>query len=66
MSEIDVIFSQPQQIVVDFGVEPGPNEIGGHPIVLNQNLSDGDLVQYKTGGYWTNSPQTNITDGGNF
>lgn len=65
-SEINVVFSQPQEIVVDFGVAPGPNEIGGYPIVINQSIVDGDLVQFKTGGYWTNASQTNITDGGNF
>ena len=65
MSDIIVEFGQ-QEIIVDFGVPPGPNEIGGYPIVINQDIDDNDLVQFKSGGYWTNSAQTNITDGGNF
>ena len=65
MSDIIVEFGQ-QEIIVDFGVPPTPNGIGGYPIVINQDIADNDLVQFKSGGYWTNSAQTNITDGGNF
>jgi hypothetical protein len=43
---------------------PGPNTIGGYPI----NISDAkryDVLMFGT-NEWVNTPQTEITDGGNF
>jgi hypothetical protein len=43
----------------------GPdNIIGGIPVSLN-GLAEGDLL-IVAGQKWTNTKQTNITDGGNF
>jgi hypothetical protein len=65
MSDIIVEFGQ-QEIIVDFGGPPVPHTIGGYPIIINQDIQENDLVQFKSGSYWSNSAQTNITDGGNF
>jgi hypothetical protein len=42
----------------------GNNDIGGKPIVIS-SLAAGDLLQFG-GSAWVNTPQENITDGGNF
>lgn len=44
---------------------PGPNEIGGYPIALVGSPNNYDALMFNT-GVWTNIPQTEITDGGNF
>jgi hypothetical protein len=52
-----------QTIQINRGV-PGPNSIGGYPI----NISGGqnyDVLMLQS-NEWTNVPQTEIADGGNF
>lgn len=44
---------------------PGPNSIGGYPIALAGTPNNYDALMFNT-GVWTNIPQTEITDGGNF
>ena len=44
---------------------PGPNDIGGYAIELNAP-QQGDVLQFNASSKWVNSPQANITDGGNF
>lgn len=43
---------------------PGPNEIGGYPINLTAP-SEYDALMF-VANEWTNIPQTEIADGGNF
>ena len=43
---------------------PGGVSIDGIPIQIS-NLHDLDVLQYRE-QVWTNSPQTQLTDGGNF
>lgn len=44
---------------------PGPNSIGGYPIALSGAPNNYDALMFNAGA-WTNIPQTEITDGGNF
>jgi hypothetical protein len=44
---------------------PGPNEIGGYPITLSGTPNNYDALMFNA-GVWTNIPQVEITDGGNF
>lgn len=44
---------------------PGPNSIGGYPISLSGTPNNYDALMFNAGA-WTNIPQTEITDGGNF
>lgn len=43
---------------------PGPNEIGGYPISVS-SPSNYDALMF-VDNEWTNVPQVEITDGGNF
>lgn len=43
---------------------PGPNAIGGYGFSIS-NISQGDVLSFGT-NTWTNTPQTQLTDGGNF
>lgn len=43
----------------------GPNSIGGYPIALAGTPQNYDALMFVTGN-WTNIPQTEIADGGNF
>jgi len=43
---------------------PGPNAIGGYPISVS-NPSNYDALMFLD-NEWTNVPQVEITDGGNF
>jgi len=43
---------------------PGPNEIGGYPVML-ADAQEKDILQLKTAA-WRNTPQEALTDGGNF
>jgi hypothetical protein len=43
---------------------PGPNTIGGYGFTFS-TLKTGDLLQFSTSS-WTNVPQSEVTDGGNF
>jgi hypothetical protein len=56
-----------QNIQVSRGVAgpAGPNAIGGYPISLSGVPQNYDALMFNTGA-WTNIPQTEITDGGNF
>lgn len=61
------VVSTPRQIVqINRGVkgDPGPNDIGGYPIRITtpQNY---DALMFVS-NEWTNVPQTEIADGGNF
>lgn len=42
----------------------GPNTIGGYPISVSSPQNYDALMFYS--GAWTNIPQTEITDGGNY
>lgn len=44
---------------------PGEANIGGYPIALSGAPNNYDALMFVTGA-WTNIPQTEITDGGNF
>lgn len=44
---------------------PGPNTIGGYPVSLSGTPNNYDALMFNAGA-WTNIPQTEITDGGNF
>lgn len=45
----------------------GPNQIGGYPISLNGSPANYDALMFSSGlAAWTNIPQTEIADGGNF
>ena len=63
---VEVTPTATQVIQINRGVkgDPGPNDIGGYPINLNtpQNY---DALMFVS-NEWTNIPQTQITDGGNF
>lgn len=55
-----------QKIQINRGIAgpPGPNEIGGYPInVLSPQNYDALMF---VSNEWTNIPQTEISDGGNF
>lgn len=55
-----------QNIVIDRGKAgpAGPNTIGGYGFNI-QNLQNKDVLMFG-GAAWENTPQTEITDGGNF
>ena len=45
----------------------GPNQIGGYPISLMGAPANYDALMFSSGlSAWTNIPQTEIADGGNF
>jgi hypothetical protein len=43
---------------------PGPNEIGGYPVNIT-SAQQYDVLMFGT-NEWVNTPQTEITDGGNY
>ena len=55
-----------QTIQINRGVAgpPGPNNIGGYPVNVT-NAQRYDVLMFGV-GEWVNTPQTEITDGGNF
>ena len=55
-----------QSIVIDRGIAgpAGPNAIGNYGFNI-QNLQPKDVLMFG-GAAWENTPQTEITDGGNF
>ena len=66
---VNVVPPARNTITIDRGLigpvgPPGPNEIGGYPINLTtpQNY---DALMFVS-NEWTNIPQTEIADGGNF
>ena len=68
LNDVNVqVVPQPQQtIVIDRGVSgpPGPNTIGGYPINIS-GAANYDALMFVS-NEWTNIPQVEITDGGNF
>lgn len=63
---VEVVATPTQTIVIDRGVSgaEGPNSIGGYGFNI-QNLQIKDVLMFG-GAAWENTPQTEITDGGNF
>ena len=66
---VEVVPQAQQTIVIDRGVEgppgpAGPNTIGGYPISVSIP-SNYDALMFLS-NQWTNIPQTEISDGGNF
>lgn len=63
---VDVVSTPKQTIVLDRGISgpPGPNAIGNYGFNI-QNLKPKDVLMFG-GSAWENTPQTEITDGGNF
>ena len=55
-----------QNITINRGLSgpPGPNAIGGYGFNI-QNLQPKDVLMFG-GSAWENTPQIEITDGGNF
>lgn len=55
-----------QTIQISRGVvgPPGPNQIGGYPINIS-GAQNYDALMFVS-NQWTNIPQTEIADGGNF
>jgi hypothetical protein len=55
-----------QTVTIDRGVTgpPGPSSIGGYGFNIT-NLQAQDVLMFG-GAAWENTPQTEITDGGNF
>lgn len=43
---------------------PGPNEIGGYPVNIT-SAQQYDVLMFGV-NQWVNTPQTEITDGGNY
>jgi hypothetical protein len=61
------VTSTPNQVInIDRGIAgpPGPNTIGGYPINII-SAQPKDVLMFGT-NEWVNTPQTEITDGGNF
>ena len=63
---VDVVATPRQTIVIDRGIAgtAGPNAIGNYGFNI-QNLKIKDVLMFG-GEAWENTPQTEITDGGNF
>lgn len=65
----------PAPLAVEFGyflstegwapVSGGGGGIGGYPVVLT-NPQPQDVLMFSAGSEWVNTPQTEITNGGNF
>lgn len=53
----------PQGIQGPQGI-PGPNEIGGYPVMVT-DAQENDTLLLKSWS-WQNTPQAELTDGGNF
>lgn len=60
---VQVVPTARQTIQVNRGV-PGPNSIGGYPINIT-GAQQYDVLMFGV-SEWVNTPQTEITDGGNF
>lgn len=69
---VEVVPQAQQTIVIDRSVSgpagpegpPGPNTIGGYPINIS-GAANYDALMFVS-NEWTNIPQVEITDGGNF
>ncbi|MFZ2736614.1 MAG: hypothetical protein WBI20_14790 [Burkholderiaceae bacterium] len=63
---VDVSASPKTEITIDRGLlgPPGPSAVGGFPFAIT-GLQTGDVLQFG-GEQWVNTPQTELTDGGNF
>lgn len=67
---VEVLPVPKQTIQISRGVQgpagpAGPNTIGGYPISISGTPNNYDALMFNAGA-WTNIPQTEITDGGNF
>ena len=68
---VNVTPTSSQTITIDRGVSgpagpPGPNTIGGYGFNIS-GLNDYDALMFRTTtNQWTNIPQEEISDGGNF
>jgi len=66
-----VVLDDSKEVVVVSGSigpkgDPGNLTVAGTPVVIS-NLQSGDVLQYNSIlNYWTNIPQSSITDGGTF
>lgn len=63
---VQVVPTPTQTIQISRGIPgpPGPNAIGGYPINIT-NAQNYDALMFVS-NQWTNIPQTEIADGGNF
>lgn len=66
---VQVVPTPSQTITIDRGIAgpsgpPGPSTIGGYGFNIT-NLQPQDVLMFG-GSAWENTPQTEITDGGNF
>lgn len=63
---VQVVPTATQTIQINRGVQgpPGPNTIGGYPISI-VGAQNYDALMFVS-NQWTNIPQTEIADGGNF
>lgn len=63
---LEVTPTPTQVIQINRGIAgpPGPNDIGGYPINVS-GLNNYDALMFLN-NEWTNVPQTEIADGGNF
>lgn len=66
---VNVVPPARNTITIDRGLvgppgPPGPNEIGGYPINIT-GAQQYDVLMFGV-NQWVNTPQTEITDGGNF
>ena len=66
---VNVVPPARNTITIDRGLvgpvgPPGPNEIGGFPVNIT-TVQQYDVLMFGT-NEWVNTPQTEITDGGNF
>lgn len=63
---VQVVPTATQTIQINRGVQgpPGPNTIGGYPINIT-SAQQYDVLMFGV-NQWVNTPQTEITDGGNY
>jgi len=63
---VNIVPTPNQTISIDRGImgPPGPNTIGGWPISV-ASAQAYDVLMFD-GAAWTNTPQVEITDGGNY
>lgn len=66
--EVQVVPVASQTIQIDRGIAgpPGPNTIGGYGINVSSPQDYDALMFRTTTNQWTNIPQEEISDGGNF
>lgn len=66
-----VVLDESKEVIILTGSigpkgDPGNLSVSGTPVVIS-NLQSGDVLQYNAIlNYWSNIPQSSITDGGTF